>query len=154
MVLLNTFQVFTDGCTNKLVGCIHSTTTNNNNLSIDTENVSEIVLVRIYGKNTEILIDRKKEIKNFKLLHSYGFAPQLLATFKNGLAYDYCCGEPLTKSKIYEDNVWQQVAKHMAEMHRDIKCKDERVEPVLWKKFDQMFSLVPEIFSDRVKQQR
>lgn len=121
-----------------------------------------VILIRIYGKNTEVLIDRKKEISNFKLLHKYGYAPQLLATFNNGLAYEYSDGKPLSKTKVYEEHVWCEVAKRMAEMHRDIKCErndmangsNELHQPVLWTKINKMFDLIPETFADSVKQKR
>lgn len=48
-------QVFTDGITNKLVGCFNS-------MSPD-----DGILVRVYGQNTDLLIDRKVETKNFKV---------------------------------------------------------------------------------------
>lgn len=121
-----------------------------------------VILIRIYGKNTEVLIDRKKEIANFKLLHKYGFASQLLATFTNGLAYEYSDGKPLSKSKIYAECVWRQVAKRMAEMHRDVKCNYsenangsiESCQPILWSKIQNIFDLIPDKYADPIKQKR
>lgn len=162
--LLIIFQIFTDGCTNKLIGCIHSTAaangTSSNANDVDAIDSSsdgnEVVLVRIYGNNTEVLIDRKREISNFKLLHSYGFAPKLLATFENGLVYEYCDGRPLTKQQLFVEHVWRGIARRMAEMHRCIECPTggEPIEPMLWSKFRQMFTLLPVTFSDPVKQAR
>jgi len=48
--------LFTDGITNKLVGLFN-----------DSRPEDEGVLVRIYGKNTEQIIDRKAEFENFKV---------------------------------------------------------------------------------------
>lgn len=159
-------QIFTDGCTNKLIGCIHSTAaasvphTNGTSFNgideIDSSsNGNDIVLVRIYGRNTEVLIDRKREISNFKLLHSYGFAPRLLATFENGLVYEYCDGRPITKKQLFVEHVWRGIAQRMAEMHRRIEGpNDKNVEPMLWPKMRQMFELIPITFSDPTKQAR
>lgn len=105
--------------------------------------------MRVYGNNTEVLIDRNEEIKNIILLHSFGFAPELFATFNNGIAYEYSLGEQVTKSKIYEDKVWQQVAKRMAELHRDVKKDDQlNVEPFCWIKIRQFLSLIPTIYNN------
>lgn len=159
-------QVFTDGTTNKLIGCcIPKHSDDNDEISLENDDNMyhyNVILIRIYGKNTEVLIDRKKEISNFKLLHKYGFAPQLLATFTNGLAYEYSDGKPLSKTKIYEEHVWLQVAKRMAEMHRDIKCNYnenangsiESCKPVLWTKIQNIFDLIPNKYLDPIKQKR
>lgn len=159
------FKVFTDGTTNKLIGCCIPKHGNNDEISLENDvNMYHynVILIRIYGKNTEVLIDRKKEISNFKLLHKYGFASQLLATFTNGLAYEYSDGKPLTKSKIYEEHVWRQVAKRIAEMHRDVKCKHnenangsiDSCQPVLWTKIQNIFDLIPNKYADPIKQKR
>lgn len=157
------FQIFTDGCTNKLIGCIHSPPTNgttSNANAVDeiddsSSDGNDVVLVRIYGKNTEVLIDRKREISNFKLLHSYGYAPRLLATFENGLVYEYCDGRPITRHELFVERVWRGIARRVAEMHRCIKLSaDECIEPMLWPKIRQMFELIPATFSDPLKQER
>lgn len=143
-----------------MIGCIHSppangTSSNANGVDEIDDSSSDVVLVRIYGKNTEVLIDRKREISNFKLLHSYGFAPRLLATFENGLVYEYCDGRPLTKQQLFVEGVWRKIARQMAEIHRSIECPaDERAEPMLWPKIRQMFELIPATFSDPSKQAR
>lgn len=81
--------MFTDGITNKLVGCFHE------------ERDTDVVLIRIYGNKTDLLIDRKAETKNICMLHRYGFAPQLYATFVNGLAYEYVPGVTLKPGKLH-----------------------------------------------------
>lgn len=155
-------QIFTDGCTNKLIGCCIPKHNNNDEISLDDgDNLChyEVILIRIYGKNTEVLIDRHKEIENFKSLHKYGFAPKLLATFSNGLAYEYTNGKPLSKSDVYEEEVWRKIAQRMAEMHRDIACNrtddlNATPQPVLWTKIYRMFDLIPAKYSILAKQQR
>lgn len=52
-------QLFTDGITNKLVAC---------HLSKDISESDDIVLVRIYGNKTDLLIDRTAEIRYIKML--------------------------------------------------------------------------------------
>lgn len=158
-------QFFTDGTTNKLIGCCMPKHNNNDEIAlddVDSLNQYEVILIRIYGKNTEVLIDRQKEIENFKSLHKYGFAPKLLATFNNGLAYEYSNGKPLSKSDIYEEQVWRKIAQRMAEMHRDVKCNPDvdsdeltvEKQPVLWIKLRRMFELIPSKYSNLEKQQR
>jgi len=71
-------QVFTAGYTNKLIGC---------SVSPD-----EVILVRIYGHRTDLLIDRDKERNSMIILHSVGCAAPLYCRFDNGLAYGYLPG--------------------------------------------------------------
>lgn len=146
-----------------MIGCCipkqNNNIDNNNKVeSIDGDNLRnyEVILIRIYGGNTEVLIDRCKEIKNFKLLHKYGFAPRLLATFDNGLSYEYSDGRPINKTDIFDENVWRKIAKRMAEMHRNISISDDvkafPSESILWPKIRSFFDLVPVKYSNPVKQ--
>ena len=80
-------KIFSDGLTNKLVGVYTS------------ENrVQDMILVRVYGENSELMINRQSEIRNMKLLHASGCGTaELYATFCNGIAYQYLSGSVLTK---------------------------------------------------------
>jgi ethanolamine kinase len=53
--------VFTDGITNKLIGCFHE------------ESPQDVVLVRVYGHKTDLLIDRNAETRNIQVLVSLAF---------------------------------------------------------------------------------
>ncbi|ALC49248.1 eas [Drosophila busckii] len=191
------FKKFTDGITNKLVGCFHNSSklSNNDNgdsyLSINNaqcilpvqsadedpvvilqdENDEKtetdryapiqysdnVVLVRVYGNKTDLLIDRKAETQNFLLLHTYGLAPSLYATFKNGLVYEYVPGNTLNMESVLCPDIWPLVARRMAEMHRVVKKKcplDAKPMPMIWKKTQSFLDLVPERFSDAEKHKR
>ncbi|KAH8362067.1 hypothetical protein KR200_001774 [Drosophila serrata] len=185
------FKSFTDGITNKLVGCFHkeSTKLSHENggpyLPIKTQESEEedtviikkdddddaaaengapvqysdnVVLVRIYGNKTDLLIDRKAETQNFLLLHTYGLAPSLYATFKNGLVYEYVPGTTLNTDSVLCPEIWPLVARRMAEMHRKVKKHGEssatKPLPMIWKKTQSFLDLVPERFSDAEKHKR
>lgn len=49
------FQYFTDGTTNKLVGCYLE------------DSPEDVVLVRVYGNKTELIVDRDNELKSFQV---------------------------------------------------------------------------------------
>lgn len=94
-----------------------------------------VVLVRVYGNKTDLLIDRKAETQNFLLLHTYGLAPSLYATFKNGLVYEYVPGSTLNIESVLSPDIWPLVARRMAEMHRVVKKNnDDEPLPMIWKK--------------------
>lgn len=141
--------MFTDGITNKLVGCFYPSTITLNCLTqqtTDTSATDDVVLVRVYGNKTDLLIDRKAEKRNIQLLHTYGFAPSLYAVFKNGLAYEYVDGVTLTPETIQEPKVWVLVAKRLAEMHK-VSCGNDFPKIAgLRKKTDKFLNLLPQKF--------
>nr|NP_523364.2 easily shocked, isoform A [Drosophila melanogaster]NP_727941.2 easily shocked, isoform I [Drosophila melanogaster]NP_727942.1 easily shocked, isoform B [Drosophila melanogaster]NP_727943.1 easily shocked, isoform C [Drosophila melanogaster]NP_788914.2 easily shocked, isoform H [Drosophila melanogaster]AOQ13769.1 eas-PA [synthetic construct]AAC37210.1 ethanolamine kinase [Drosophila melanogaster]AAF48574.1 easily shocked, isoform A [Drosophila melanogaster]AAF48575.2 easily shocked, isofo len=192
------FKSFTDGITNKLVGCFHKEISKLNDenggsyLPIKTQGLSpvqsedpviiekedddeftddraaddgspvqysdNVVLVRIYGNKTDLLIDRKAETQNFLLLHTYGLAPSLYATFKNGLVYEYVPGTTLNTDSVLCPEIWPLVARRMAEMHRKVRKHGDssatKPMPMIWKKTQSFLDLVPERFSDAEKHKR
>lgn len=89
---------FTDGLTNKLykvVGHVDTTPRNPNGASEPTFK-QKTALVRIYGKKTEILIDRERETRNLVCLARAGLVPPLYGRFKNGICYGYVEGIPFS----------------------------------------------------------
>lgn len=103
-----------------------------------------------------MLIDRKAETRNFKLLNRFGFAPKLYATFENGLVYEYVPGKTLTTQTVAAPTVWPLVARQMARMHRiDVALVGTgSTEPELESKLNQFMDLVPKTFRDPQKQKR
>jgi ethanolamine kinase len=137
-------KTFTDGITNKLVGCFYSD-----------NDINDVILVRIYGNKTDLLIDRSAEKFNIRLLHKHGLAPELYATFRNGLCYEYVPGSTLNPTNIYEPKIWRLVASHMARMHKlPLTVEQKGEEPMLKTKTLQFLDLIPEKFSDPVKHER
>ncbi|USW50857.1 Putative protein kinase-like domain superfamily [Septoria linicola] len=87
------FSRFTEGKTNILAKVTKK----------DAEGNESAVLVRAYGQDTEILIDREREIKTHALLASKGLASPLLARFENGIVYRFCPGDVCTISSLEPD---------------------------------------------------
>lgn len=94
-VLTHDLQVFTDGITNKLIGCYVG------------EELDDVVLVRIYGNKTELLVDREEEVKSFRVLQAHGCAPQLYCTFSNGLCYEFMQGEALDPEHVCNPEIFR-----------------------------------------------
>ena len=98
-------KTFSGGLTNKLVG-----------VYMDGKK-EDMVLIRIYGQNSDLMIDREKEVRNMKLLHHHGSGAELFAIFKNGIAYQYLSGSILSIENIRESNIFPKVAIACAKMH-------------------------------------
>lgn len=145
------FKVFTDGITNQLIGCYES-------LKED-----EMLLIRIYGKNTEIMINRQMERFTMQLLHSLSMSPPLYYIFDNGMCYGYQVGAPLDENSVRDEKISKLIAKEMARLHsiKPEKVEDPEIRSVLFNgksilntKLEAMFSNLPEKFEDEEKQAR
>ena len=58
------------------------------------------VLLRLFGNKTELLIDRCRELKAFLELNAAHLSAPLYGCFKNGYAYGYFPGRPLTSEDL------------------------------------------------------
>ncbi|KAH0536415.1 hypothetical protein FGG08_006713 [Glutinoglossum americanum] len=106
------FVRFTDGITNTLLKAVNKRP----GLS-DKQIDEEAVLLRAYGKGTDVLIDRKRESKSHCTLSHYNLAPPLLARFDNGLLYRFIRGRVCSPSDLGEEKVWRGVARRLGEWH-------------------------------------
>ncbi|XP_016836805.2 ethanolamine kinase 1 [Nasonia vitripennis] len=137
-------KFFTNGISNKLVGIWHGDAYN------------KMVLIRVYGYKTDLLIDRKAEIRNIRILHSAGHTHSLYATFNNGLAYEFLEGDTLTVDTIRKPEVYKLVAKRMAEMHllRPSSHELNQDEPMIWHKTEKFMRIMPTNFANQDKQMK
>ncbi|XP_059482907.1 ethanolamine kinase [Neocloeon triangulifer] len=140
------YKMFTDGITNKLVACSYKN-------GDDLQNTDDVVLVRVYGAKTDLLIDRQAETRNLKVMHNAGYAPRLYATFENGLAYEYVPGVTLNTDTCRSLSIYPLVASMLARMHR-LECGEMPKEAMVWTKCRQFIQLAPDVFMDAAKQRR
>ncbi|GAB5593123.1 hypothetical protein Unana1_08023 [Umbelopsis nana] len=94
-----------DGITNQLVRVVHTL-----------DNMA--VLVRAYGKGSEIIIDRKQELINIITLSSQDLCPPLYARFKNGLVYGYIEGTVSTVEDMFDAQKAKLIATRLARWHK------------------------------------
>ncbi|KAI9843342.1 MAG: hypothetical protein M1837_006468 [Sclerophora amabilis] len=106
------FERFTDGITNTLLKATKKRP-GLNEVQID----EEAVLLRAYGHNTDILIDREKEATSHALLSEHQLAPHLLARFQNGLLYRFIRGRACASSDLSREAVWRGVARKLGQWH-------------------------------------
>ncbi|KIV89050.1 hypothetical protein PV10_08663 [Exophiala mesophila] len=103
---------FTDGITNNLLK-ISKHIPGLTSTEIDEDSV----LLRAYGNNTDIIIDRDREATSHALCAQFGLAPTLLARFNNGLLYRYIIGKVCTPKDLIREPVWRAVAERLGEWH-------------------------------------
>ncbi|KAL1275804.1 hypothetical protein QQF64_035427 [Cirrhinus molitorella] len=133
---------FTDGITNKLIGCYVG------------GSMQDVVLVRVYGHKTELFVDRENEVKSFRVLQAHRCAPRLYCTFNNGLCYEFLQGVALEPEHIRSPAIFRHIARQMAKYHAIHAHNGWVPQSDLWLKMSKFFSLVPTHFDDPEKDQR
>ncbi|KAL9099508.1 MAG: hypothetical protein Q9163_005004 [Psora crenata] len=94
----------------------------------DFQNDKEAVLLRVYGKNLEVLVDRDTEAKTYALLAERALAPPLLVRFNNGLLYAFLPGRVCTPQDLLKEPVWRAVAVRLGEWHARLPLPSSKVE--------------------------
>lgn len=97
------FEVFTVGITNKIFSAGVSDT--------------DKLIFRVFGKNTEKVIDRPHELQSWALLASRGLAAELYGKFKNGLLCGYLPGKSLSSAEVRDEYIKKEICRAMAHMH-------------------------------------
>ncbi|XP_070569896.1 ethanolamine kinase 1-like isoform X3 [Ptychodera flava] len=137
------FKVFTGGLLNKMYGCYLP------------ENTRDMVLIRIYGHNSELVIDRAKEIDTFQVLFKAKCGPELYCCFNNGICYQYIPGETIDSDMVKSEKIYPLVAHKMAQMHT-IKPEDGSKIPNagLFPKMTRWYQNIPKEFEDEETNRR
>lgn len=93
--------------------------------------LSQLVVVRKFGENTEIFIDRRVETSNTLQLNAYGFGAQLLASFTNGRLESFLQAYTLKPADMRHPQLVPKIARRIAEFH---SCNIQHTErtPGLW----------------------
>ena len=112
-------KVFEGGLTNTLVG-----------VKCGDE---DMVLVRIYGRNTDKIISRDSEVRNLVKLNKYLGTPPVYARFDNGLCYGFAKGRPVELLETSELSMARRIAKEMARMHAIPLSAEDIEKPLLYR---------------------
>ncbi|KAG9485504.1 hypothetical protein GDO78_008533 [Eleutherodactylus coqui] len=123
-------KLFTDGITNKLLACYVDSC------------MKDAVLVRIYGKRTELFVDREDEVTSFQLLRTHGCAPELYCTFQNGLCYEFIRGLALGPEHVRQPHILRLIAHEMAKYHCIPAHNGCLPKAVLWQKLNKYLSIL------------
>ena len=116
-----TVQVITGGITNALFQVT--------NLDVG-EGKSSSVILRVFGDNTDLLIDREKELSVLRQLNVHGFGAKVLATFENGRIEEYLTSKAMDFTQCVQPKYISKIARLTAKFH-SLPIEAPR-EPSLW----------------------
>uniref|UniRef100_A0A8C3AI77 ethanolamine kinase n=1 Tax=Cyclopterus lumpus TaxID=8103 RepID=A0A8C3AI77_CYCLU len=132
------FQTFTEGITNQLIGCY-----------VASLQEPGCVLVRLYGKMTELYVNRDREVEMLQVFHTHGCGPQIYCSFQNGICYEFVRGTVLDDELLRQPSIYRLIAAEMGRIHSiQPKCGPP-VEPFLWTKMSHFLTVAQSSVSKR-----
>ncbi|XP_052270791.1 ethanolamine kinase 1-like isoform X2 [Dreissena polymorpha] len=107
----------------------------------------DVVLMRVYGEGSGLMIDRDQEKINIQILHAAGRCAPLYGTFNNGVLYGFVQGVTLEVDTVRDEQIGKLIAQEMIELHK-VKVPNQEVRSGLWKKMSRFLDLGPDEFAD------
>jgi ethanolamine kinase len=89
------------------------------------------VVLRVFGFNTELVINREKELLVLRQLAAQGFGAPLLACFRNGRVEGWLDARPLEPAELTLPSLSPHIAASLRAFHS--ATVDEPREPTLWR---------------------
>lgn len=123
------------GITNMLVKCVHSNSSGN---------TPKTVLVRSYGDNTDLIIDRHSELQNHIMLNKLNLAPTIYARASNGIVYGYLSGRSLSAAELCEDQLYPLISEKLGYWHTTLTKAAGVEQNDLWKTLEAWIEVAPE----------
>ncbi|MBA0848028.1 hypothetical protein Goshw_027082 [Gossypium schwendimanii] len=100
-------------------------------VSVKEENGEYVsVTVRLYGPNTEYVINRERELQAIKYLSAAGFGAKLLGVFGNGMVQSFINARTLTPADMRKPKLVSEIAKQLRRFHQ-VEIPGSK-EPQLW----------------------
>lgn len=117
------------------------------------ETEDDSVTLRIFGPNTDAVIDRKRELQAIRFLSDAGFGAKLLGVFQNGMVQSFIDARTLTPSEMTTPNLAALIAKEVRRLHEMILPGPKDAQ--LWTDLSKLLEKASTLsFEDDTKQQR
>uniref|UniRef100_A0AAF5RTC9 ethanolamine kinase n=2 Tax=Wuchereria bancrofti TaxID=6293 RepID=A0AAF5RTC9_WUCBA len=143
---LISFKAFTVGITNKILCATYSPANGTTH--------KEQLLFRIYGNNTDKIIDRNKEFNNWLYLASHGCAAQIYARFSGGIVSGFLPGNTLTVDNLRDDTIVTNTCKSLSRLHKLKPNTGDEAKPTLFIKIKQFLANFSAHYENKQKQER
>ncbi|XP_058226060.1 probable ethanolamine kinase isoform X1 [Rhododendron vialii] len=108
--------------------------------------------VRLYGPNTEYVINRERELQAIRYLSAAGFGAKLLAVFGNGMVQSFITARTLTPLDMRRPKLAAEIAKQLSIFHQ-VEIPGSK-EPQLWNDIFKFFQKASALAFDDGEKQR
>eukprot|EP00250_Pteridium_aquilinum_P001431 c11626_g1_i1 orf=243-1352(+) len=114
---------------------------------------NDSVTVRIFGPNTDEVIDRKRELQAIRFLSDAGFGAKLLGVFQNGMVQSFIEARTLTPSEMTTPKLAALIAKEVRRLHEMVLPGPK--DALLWTDISKLLEKASTLsFEDDEKQKR
>ncbi|CAA0813455.1 Probable ethanolamine kinase [Striga hermonthica] len=110
------------------------------------------ITVRLYGPNTEYVINRERELQAIPYLSAAGFGAKLLGVFGNGMVQSFINARTLTPSDMRQPKLVAEIAKQLRKFH-EVEIPGSR-EPQLWNDIFKFFDRASSLKFDDIEKQK
>ncbi|XP_071737227.1 probable ethanolamine kinase [Rutidosis leptorrhynchoides] len=117
----------------------------------ENENIVDVT-VRLYGPNTDYVINRERELKAIHHLSVAGFGPKLLGVFKNGMVQSFIHARTLIPSELSKPELAAKIAKQLNSFHQ-VNVPGSK-QPQLWNDISKFFEKATTLNFDAVEKQK
>ncbi|XP_059637985.1 probable ethanolamine kinase [Cornus florida] len=122
-------------------------------VSIREENGNTVnMTLRLYGPNTEYVIDRERELQAIGYLSAAGFGAKLLGVFGNGMVQSFINARTLTPLDMRKPKLAAEIAKQLRKFHQ-VEVPGSK-EPQLWNEIFKFFKKASGLKFDDNENQR
>lgn len=102
---------------------------------------TEKILVRIYGRGTNLIIDRDREFCSHIIMNAFKLAPSIHCRFNNGLIYGFLGGRSLDYWELSNKKIYPLVAQRLSQWHSIIDINLIEKSVLKLKKFNNEINL-------------
>ncbi|PON78400.1 Protein kinase-like domain containing protein [Parasponia andersonii] len=122
-------------------------------VSVKEENGNHVsVTVRLYGPNTDYVINRERELQAIKYLSAAGFGANLLGVFGNGMVQSFIYARTLAPLDMKRPKLAAEIAKQLRRFHQ-VEIPGSK-EPQLWNDMFKFFEKASSLEFDDSEKQR
>lgn len=122
-------------------------------VSVEEENGDNVaVTVRLYGPNTDYVVNRERELQAIKYLSAAGFGAKLLGVFGNGMVQSFIHARTLTPSDMRKPKLVVEIAKQLRRFH-EVEIPGSK-EPQLWVDIFKFFEKASALQFEDIDKQR
>ncbi|CAN1216740.1 Probable ethanolamine kinase [Linum perenne] len=122
-------------------------------VSVKEENGDEsAVTVRLYGPNTDYVINRERELQAIKYLSAAGFGAKLFGVFGNGMVQSFINARTLDPADMRVPKLAAEIAKQLRRFHA-VKIPGSK-EPQLWNDIFKFYENASALHFDDAEKQR
>ncbi|GME87268.1 unnamed protein product [[Candida] boidinii] len=102
---------------------------------------TEKILVRIYGRGTNLIIDRDREFCSHLIMNAFKLAPSIHCRFNNGLIYGFLGGRSLDYCELSNKKIYPLIAQRLSQWHSIIDINLIEKSVLKLKKFNNEINL-------------